>query len=117
MRRGAIHRASDDACLIPLTWKTANTWERMRGLLGRQALGPGQALLIDPCPSVHTLGMAYPIDLVFLDANYRVLKLVPQLKPSRWAGCAGARATIELAPGAIAALALSLGDVLQWRGT
>ena len=110
-----MHRASDGACLIPFAWKTANAWERLRGLLGRPPLAAGQALLIDPCPSVHTLGMTYPLDLVFLDAHYRVLKLVMQLPPLRWAGCPGARATIELPPGALDSLALNQGDTLQWR--
>ncbi len=96
-------------------WKTANAWERLRGLLGRPPLIAGQALLIDPCPSVHTLGMAYPLDLVFLDPHYRVLKLVSRLSPLRWSGCPGARATLELSPGALETLALSKGDTLQWR--
>ena len=117
MKRGAIYRASDDECLIALVWKTNNAWERIRGLLGRAPLTSRQALLIDPCPSVHTLGMTYPLDLVFLDAHYRVLKLVRKLSPLRWAGCSGARATLELAPGAIDTLSLNNGDMLQWRET
>jgi uncharacterized membrane protein (UPF0127 family) len=75
----------------------------------------GQALLIDPCPSVHTLGMTYSLDLVFLDAHFHVLKLVTRLPPLRWAGCSGARATLELPPGAIDALGLTVGETLQWR--
>ena len=115
MRRGAIHRADSDACLIPLVWKTTNPWERMRGLLGRPPLVAGQALLIDPCPSVHTLGMRYPLDLLFLDAECRAVKLVSSLPPLRWATCSGARATLELAPVALDALNITVGDRLQWR--
>ena len=124
MRRGAIYLAGNEACAIPLVppvpivptvWKTSNAWERLRGLLGRPMLGAGQALLIDPCPSVHTLGMAYSLDLVFLDARYRVLKVVEKLPPSRWASAAGARATLELAPGTLDAVMLKVGDRLQWR--
>ncbi len=115
MIHGAIYRAGSDTCLIPKVCKTANAWERMRGLLGRPPLAPGQGLLIDPCPSVHTLGMCYAIDIVFLDAQYQVLRQLPNLVPLRWAGCTGARATLEMAPGTLAALGLSIGDSLQWR--
>lgn len=115
MRHGAIYRAASDTCLIAKVSKTANTWERMRGLLGRPPLLPEQGLLIEPCPSVHTLGMRYPIDIVFLDANYRVLRQVAQLKPLRWAACAGARATLELAPGSLSTLNLTVGERLEWR--
>ena len=114
-----MHRVSDGTCLVPplvpMVLKTTNAWDRMRGLLGRPPLDSGQGLLIDPCPSVHTLGMSYPIDLVFLDPHYRVLKLMSRLPPLRWAGCSGARATLELAPGALDAMALTTGELLQWR--
>lgn len=84
----------------------------MRGLLGRPPLAPDQGLLIDPCPSVHTLGMRYAIDIVFLDAHYRVLRQVSNLVPLRWAGCTGARATLEMAPGT---LSLAVGERIEWR--
>lgn len=115
MRVGAIYRAGSDTCLVPLAWKTANAWERLRGLLARPPLTAGQALLIDPCPSVHTLGMRYALDLVFLGPDFHVLKQVSRLRPLRWAGCPGARATLELAPGTLATLGLNTGDPLQWR--
>ena len=115
MRHGAVYRADGNTCLVPHARKTTNAWERLRGLLGRPPLQAGEALLIDPCPSVHTLGMRYPLDLVFLDPDLTVLKLVERLPPLRWAGCAGARATLELPPGALEAMALQPGDRLQWR--
>ncbi|MGZ6544245.1 MAG: DUF192 domain-containing protein [Actinomycetota bacterium] len=48
--------------------------ERMRGLRGR-ALGPDQALLLERCRSVHTIGMTFPITVVFLDASWRVTRV------------------------------------------
>lgn len=47
--------------------------KRMRGLLGRNGLSHGTGMLLDPCGSVHTFCMKFPIDLVFLDSNYRVV--------------------------------------------
>ena len=115
MKRGALFRAGSNDCLVPEASLTASTWERMRGLLGRPPLRNGQGLLIDPCPSVHTFGMRYSLDLAFLDSRWRVLKLVRELPPLRWAGCAKARATLELPPGALAAAGIAAGDVLEWR--
>lgn len=115
MRQGALYRAGSPQCLVPHVSLTTNAWDRLRGLLGRPPLQTGQALLIEPCPSVHTFGMGYPLDLVFLDANYTVLKTVERLAPRRWAGCSGARATLELAPGSLATLHLAIGERLEWR--
>jgi uncharacterized membrane protein (UPF0127 family) len=117
VKRGALYRAGSNDCLVPEASLTATAWERMRGLLGKPALRAGQGLIIDPCPSVHTFGMGYPLDLAFLDSRWRVLKLVRELPPLRWAGCAAARATLELPPGMLDAAGIATGDVLEWRET
>ena len=49
--------------------------ERARGLLGRPRLPPGHAMLIPNARSVHTVGMRFPIDAAFLDANLVVLSV------------------------------------------
>ena len=64
----------DTAC-SPLT--------RLRGLLGRTKLDPGEGLLLRPCNGVHTWGMRFAIDVLFLDAQNRVIRLDPSLPPSR----------------------------------
>jgi uncharacterized protein len=61
----------------------ASPWRRMRGLLRRPPLSPGQGLLIRPCQGVHTLGMAYPIDVVHLDRELVVRKVLHGLGPWR----------------------------------
>lgn len=113
MKYGALFH--NGTCILPKVARTTNAWDRLRGLLGRPRLQVGEALLIDPCPSVHTIGMSYPLDLVFLDAEFCLLKQVSELKPLRWAGCNNARATLELAPGSLKALTLNTGDRLEWR--
>lgn len=115
MKLGAIYRAGSADCLVPEARRTTSAMERMRGLLGRPPLATGQALLIDPCPSVHTIGMRYPLDLAFLDMHLRVVKLVRELPPLRFAGCPNARATLELPPGALDVAGIAAGDVLEWR--
>ncbi len=64
--------------------RVADTFlSRGRGLLGRSHLLPGEGLVIVPCQSVHCIGMAFPIDVIYLDRAGRVLKVVPNLEPYR----------------------------------
>lgn len=54
---------------------------RVKGLLGRECLEEGQGLLFKKCSSLHTLFMRFPIDIVFLDRDGKVLKLKKGVKP------------------------------------
>jgi uncharacterized membrane protein (UPF0127 family) len=86
---------------------------RMRGLLGRSELPAGHGMLINPAPSVMTYFMRFPIDVVFLDREWTVVKVVHRLAPWRVAGARHAVAALELPSGAAAACGLQLGDVLE----
>lgn len=86
--------------------------ERLLGLLARPRLQPGEALLLRPCNSVHTCFMRYELDIVFVDAEGVVLKLVTGLRPWRAAACWSAKATLELAAGQAAALHIQPGQRL-----
>lgn len=90
---------------------------RARGLLARQCPAAGTGLLIERCPSVHTWGMRYPIDVIFLDRHQRVLRIVEAVRPMRMAWCRRATAVIETAPHQARALGISVGDVLSPSAT
>lgn len=111
---GALYSRSDPQRILPRVWRTANAVERMRGLLGRPVLGPGEAFLIEPCGSIHTWGMTYALDIVFLSSGWEVKKLVRNLVPWRMASCLGAAMTLELRAGALTDLELVPGAVLEW---
>lgn len=85
---------------------------RMRGLLGRSGLEPGSGMLLTPEPSVHMLFMRFPIDVVFLDREHKVVGVRHELRPWRAAGARGAYASLELPAGAAAAVGVEEGDVL-----
>jgi uncharacterized protein len=96
----------------------ASPWRRARGLLGRRALPVGAGLVLEPCAWVHTVGMAFPIDVVHLDADGRVLRVVPNLGPGRlgpfvW----GSRVAIELPAGTAAATGTQPGDIIEFGPT
>jgi uncharacterized protein len=86
---------------------------RMRGLLGRGELPPGEGIYIVPASSVHTWFMRFPIDVVFVDRDLVVQKVVPELAPWRMAGRRGARATFELSAGEAAARGIEAGRRLR----
>ena len=85
----------------------ADSWHlRARGLLGVRQLDDPAGLWITPCNSVHMLGMRIALDVAFVDRSGRVLKLVPHLKPWRFAACMRAHATVELRAGLVQELGL-----------
>jgi hypothetical protein len=83
---------------------------RMRGLLGRESLPAGEGMLLQPAPSIHTVGMKFPIDVVFMDGTLRVLKIVERMRPWRAASKRHAWATLELAAGEVARRGIEVGD-------
>ena len=60
-----------------------NVWTRGKGLLGRRELPEGSGLVIEPCSSIHTLFMAFPIDVAFVAKDGRVVAVAHTLKPWR----------------------------------
>jgi uncharacterized membrane protein (UPF0127 family) len=85
---------------------------RRRGLLGRENLKATEGLLLTPCKAVHTVGMRFPIDVIFIDRDGRVVRIVPSLAPWRIAMSARANAVIELAAGQVSASDIRIGDML-----
>lgn len=82
-------------------------WQRTRGLLGRPCPAKGHGLLIERCHAVHTVGMAYPIDVVFLDRFFSIVRIAT-VPPMRLYACCGRRAhhTLEMAEGEAVRLGL-----------
>jgi uncharacterized membrane protein (UPF0127 family) len=113
--KGALHHRGDGRCVVPRAWKAESAWERARGLLGRPRLEAGEALMIEPCRTVHTFGMRYALDLAFIDRQGRICKVAYGVAPGRLAGSLFAQATVELAAGMLEASGLKLGDAIDWR--
>jgi uncharacterized membrane protein (UPF0127 family) len=86
---------------------------RGKGLLGRQGLSPGQGLWIVPCESVHTIGMKFSIDLVYLDRKHCVKKIRHSVPPWRMSACLSAHSILELPSGVIRDSQTQPGDQLQ----
>jgi len=90
----------------------ARPLRRMRGLLGRSSLPDGEGILLTPAGSVHTFFMRFPIDVVFLDKEHRVVGIDAEVPPWRTAGRRGAKVVVELAAGECERRGLRPGDRL-----
>jgi uncharacterized protein len=85
---------------------------RRKGLLGRDRLASGEGLWIVPCEAVHTFGMRFPIDLVYLDRQKRIVKIRSNVGPWRISGCLRAHSVIELPAGTVRDTNTVTGDSL-----
>jgi uncharacterized protein len=85
---------------------------RMKGLLGRRDLPAGEGIHLRPASSVHMFFMRFPIDVVFLDRDLRVVDVRENLRPWRVAARRGAKSALELAAGEAERRGLRVGDRL-----
>ena len=110
--------ANDDGDVVCESCLLAETpFSRLRGLLGRSGLPPGEGMLLRPASSIHTAFMRFAIDAVFLDRENRVLEVAPELRPWRTSACRRAWAVLELPAGEAARRGLRPGVLLTqvWR--
>lgn len=84
-------------------------WTRALGLLVGKPLELTEGLLIAPCSSIHTIGMRYAIDVVFVDDSGRVVRVCPDVRVGRMRFARGARGVLELRSGVAAEHGLAPG--------
>ena len=89
-------------------------WDRMVGLLNRASLPPGEALVFPDCRSIHTIGMRFSIDVIFVNRHWRVAAVHAAVPPGRFVLSAwNAWAVIEMASGTLDRAELQVGDQLR----
>ena len=111
---------------MPLINLSKNTWlatkvkkadkffTRLVGLLKRRKLGPEEALWLVPSKGIHTIGMKFSVDVIFLDKEKRVTNLISNLAPCRATGFyLGAHSVVELPDGMIKKSHTEVGDQVE----
>jgi uncharacterized membrane protein (UPF0127 family) len=88
--------------------------KRRTGLLKHTHLAAGEGLWIVPCEAVHTFGMNFPIDVVYLSKQKKVLKIRDNMKKWRMSICLRAHSVLELPAGHAAVVGLVVGDQLEF---
>ena len=98
---------------IASVWYANGYFTRLRGLLGRKLSDRG-GLLLTPCNAIHTIGMRYAIDAVYLDRHFRVLRVDASINPGKVCPMQrGARYVLELSAGYAAQCNVTVGDTLE----
>jgi hypothetical protein len=91
-------------------------WTRLRGLLGLSAneFRSGSGLWIVPCHGVHTLGMGFAIDVVYLDRGMKVIGIQQEVRPWRFTPVLRQAASVlELPCGTAAQTKTAVGDTID----
>jgi uncharacterized membrane protein (UPF0127 family) len=87
--------------------------KRRTGLLGKDGLAAGEGLWIVPCEGIHTIGMKFPIDVVFLSRKHEVLKVRSRMDKWRISCCLRAHSVLELPAGTVERTGTRKGDQLE----
>jgi len=89
-------------------------WLRLRGLLGRK-LSADEAMLIEPCNSVHTFWMKYNLDIVYISSDNEIVKIITNMKPWSFSACRRANKTLELPANTANTINLKKGDKMKFE--
>jgi hypothetical protein len=88
--------------------------KRSKGLLGRSGLLPGEGIWIVPCEAIHTFGMKFAIDLIYLDRQHRIRKIRTNVRPWRISVCLTAHSVVELSAGFVEEKLAQVGDFVEF---
>ena len=89
--------------------------KRRTGLLKHTSFEPGDGLWIVPCEGVHTFGMKFAIDVIFLTRKRKVLKIRPRMVRGRLSFSLLAHSVLELPAGTAEATLTAAGDQLEFE--
>lgn len=108
---------SDEVEVVANNVVIVNTFfKKLSGLIFRKKLKDKEGLVIEGCRSIHTLGMRYNIDVVFLDNQNRVIAIFQNMKPFRVTPfLKNASKVVELRSGTIKNTSLKVGDLVDFR--
>lgn len=116
MRAVRIINITKKIVIAEQAWVADTFYLRARGLIGRPPLRHGEAMIIEPCSAVHSLGLFYPIDVAFVNGDGEICRMLRPLRPNSLGPFVrGSRFVIELPAGALERLGVSIGDVLEVR--
>lgn len=112
-QRFRVTNTTRGAVLAEMSKKASNPVSRGIGLMGRRSLPPGGGLIIQPCNSVVSFFMRFPIDVVFLDRDAKVCHMIHGMVPWRASKIVrGSKLVVELPAGTLAGSGTQHGDTI-----
>lgn len=115
MRQLRVRNQSRGTLLADRAGIADSSKTRKTGLLKHDRLENGEGLWIAPCEGVHTVGMKFPIDVLFLNKKRKVVKVRAAMPRWRMALCLRAHSVLELPSGTAAATNTASGDQLEFE--
>jgi uncharacterized protein len=113
-RLTTVHNVSKSTVLGDRIREARSFLARGRGLMFASGLNSGEGLLIDPCSSIHTFWMRFPIDVLYVDRDGTILRADRAMKPWRIGPIfTGSKWVVELPGGTIDATGTQAGDKLH----
>jgi len=100
-------------CLLEKIEYAVDIKSRLLGLIGRSGIEEGWGLYFPRCSSIHTCFMRFPIDIIYINTGWKVVKTVEFKKPWRFSFCPGAAGTIETKGGWIRESGICRGMELE----
>ncbi len=88
---------------------------KLRGLMFKKTLTNDEALIFYKTSSIHTCFMRFPLDIIFLDINRKIIRIVESLGAWRMVYCKGAYCTIETAAGTVSLKDIRVNDILEFK--
>ncbi len=88
---------------------------KLRGLMFKKTITNDEALIFYRTSSIHTCFMRFPIDIIFLDINRKVIRIVDALGAWRMVYCKYAYYTIEAKGGTVSSKDIMVNDILEFR--
>lgn len=112
---GAFENKTRGTVVASRVDRTRHLIDRLFGLLARPGLRPDEGLWLVPCRAIHTFGMRYAIDVVYLDRELVVVAVQESLPPFRIGRLVtSAHSVLEALPGTVAASRTAVGDQLHY---
>lgn len=115
MIKGSVWLQDRNDLVLTAVLKTETFSERTKGLLGTDKLCDEEGMLITPCNSVHSFFMKFSFDVLYLDKDSTVIKMVESMLPWRLSWCMRSVAVLEGPAGFIKKENITLGSKLVWE--
>ena len=104
----------DGRVVAPHVAVAGSVWSRFLGLMFRASLPEGHGLALRPCNSIHMFFMRFPLDVLFVDGDGRVVRVLNGIRPWRASTIVrGAKAAIELPAGTAARAGVTVGTTVH----
>lgn len=116
MKKVKVYNGTQNKVILDEAEVADTFWRRYRGLAGKKVLEDDTGIILKPCNSIHTIGMHFAIDVIFLDQTKSVCHMIKKMKPGRFSPFVlKAKQVIEMNSGTIEKTGIMMHDVLEWK--